>query len=69
MYFAKFIQNKFSIIRAFKIIDGVEYNPYMRLLENLIMFIVYLEHYLVVLNMDKDMIGSEDKRNRKISTR
>ena len=69
MCFAKFIQNKFLIIRAIKIVDGVEYNPHTQLLENLIMFIVYLEHYFVVLNRLKDMIGSKDKRNRKISTR
>ena len=50
-------------------IDGVEYNPHMQLWENLIMFIVYLGHYLVVLNRLKGMIGSKDKRNRKISTR
>ena len=66
MCFAKSIQNKFLIIRAIKIVDGVEYNPHTQLLENLIMFIVYLEHYFVVLNRLKDMIGSKDKRNRKI---
>ena len=50
-------------------INEVEYNPHMQLWENLIMLIVYRGHYLVVLNRLKDMIGSKDKRNRKISTR
>ena len=32
-------------------IERVEYNPHMQLWENLIMFIVYLGHYLIVLNL------------------